>query len=171
MRLLMLIVFLFFANANALYIALNVNDSRLQSKNWIYKPSGIVGFSIESGFFDEPENLVDYKLSIGIKRFGYSFDNGDGVLSVWGVDLKPCTWSITYKKVMLEAYPSISWHFAQQNLRKRMYEHGFKKKIDQKRFAPGYGYGLGYHDFSGVDSGLHPDYYMGGLGLSLQWKF
>jgi hypothetical protein len=28
-----------------------------------------------------------------------------------------------------------------------------------------------YHDFSGVDSGLHPDYYMGGLGLSLQWKF
>jgi hypothetical protein len=85
MRLLMLIVFLFFANANALYIALNVNDSRLQSKNWIYKPSGIIGFSIESGFFDEPENLVDYKLSIGIKRFGYSFDNGDGVLSFWGV--------------------------------------------------------------------------------------
>lgn len=192
MRLLMLIVFLFFANANALYVALNVNDSRLQSKNWIYKPSGIIGFSIESGFFDEPENLVDYKLSIGIKRFGYSFDNGDGVLSFWGVDLKPCTWSITYKKVMLEAYPSISWHFAQQNLRKRMYEHGFKKKIDQKRFAPGYGYRLGYHinehilvalyadykimswdyqDFSGVDSGLHPDYYMGGLGLSLQWTF
>jgi hypothetical protein len=189
----MLIVFLFCANnANALYVALNVNDSRLQSKNWIYKPSGIIGFSIESGFFDEPENLVDYKLSIGIKRFGYSFDNGDGVLSFWGVDLKPCTWSIIYKKVMLEAYPSISWHFAQQNLRKRMYEHGFKKKIDQKRFAPGYGYRLGYHinehilvalyadykiiswdyqDFSGVDSGLHPDYYMGGLGLSLQWKF
>ena len=73
-----------------------------------------------------------------------------------------------------------------------MYEHGFKKKIDQKRFAPGYGYRLGYHinehilvalyadykimswdylDFSGVDSGLHPDYYMGGLGLSLQWTF
>ena len=88
----------------------------------------LLDFRLKQFFFDEPENLVDYKLSIGIKRFGYSFDNGDGVLSFWGVDLKPCTWSITYKKVMLEAYPSISWHFAQQNLRKRMYEHGFKKK-------------------------------------------
>jgi hypothetical protein len=152
----------------------------------------MTGLSIEAGFFNEPENMVDYKLSVGIKRFGYSFDDGNDVVSFWGLDLKPCTWSITYRNIMFELYPSISWHFAQRNLNNRMEEHGFSSVIDAKRFAFGYGYRLGYNitkhllialyadykfmnwdykNTEGVVDDLYPNYIMGGWGLSAQWNF
>ena len=79
MRILVLLLFLLCVNAHAIFVSLSVNDSRLQTRNWVYKPSGMIGFSVEAGFFNEPENMIDYKLSVGIKRFGYSFDDGNDV--------------------------------------------------------------------------------------------
>lgn len=192
MRILVLLLFLLCVNAHAIFVSLSVNDSRLQTRNWVYKPSGMIGFSVEAGFFNEPENMIDYKLSVGIKRFGYSFDDGNDVVSFWGLDLKPCTWSFTYRNIMFELYPSISWHFAQRNLNNRMEEHGFSSVIDAKRFAFGYGYRLGYNitkhllvalyadykymnwdyrNAEGVVEELYPSYIMGGWGLSGQWNF
>lgn len=192
MRILILLLIFFCVNAHALFVSLNINDSRLQTKNWIYKPSGIIGMSVEAGFFNEPENMIDYKLSVGVKRFGYSFDGGEDVVSFWGLDLKPCTWSVTYRKIMFELFPSLSWHFAQNNLNKRMNEKGFSSLIDEKRFALGYGYRLGYNitehllialyadykfmnwdykNTEGVVDDLYPNYIMGGWGLSAQWNF
>ena len=83
MRILVLLLFLLCVNAHAIFVSLSVNDSRLQTRNWVYKPSGMIGFSVEAGFFNEPENMIDYKLSVGIKRFGYSFDDGNDVVSFW----------------------------------------------------------------------------------------
>jgi hypothetical protein len=93
---------------------------------------------------------------------------------------------------MFELFPSLSWHFAQNNLNKRMNEKGFSSLIDEKRFALGYGYRLGYNiteyllialyadykfmnwdykNTEGVVDDLYPNYIMGGWGLSAQWNF
>ena len=85
-------------NANAFFVGGNIWDSRIQSDNVIREPAGALGFSLETGVFDEPENFIDYKMSIELRRFGYSFDDGEQTVAFWGIGIKPMIWSVTYKK-------------------------------------------------------------------------
>lgn len=188
MRILVLLLF-FCLSAQAAFVSVNIGDSRLQSSHWVSDPSGIVGFSLEAGFFNETSNLIDYKLSFDVKRFGYSYDDGDEAVSFWTIGFKPFTWSVTYKNIMFEAYPSISWIFAWNNVNRAMEEHSFNETFDGRRFCFGYGYRLGYYLNENLFLGLNADYRMvywnfhglhggddswmsmGGWGLSAQWNF
>lgn len=63
--------------ASAAFLDIDIKDSRLQTENSVYKPGGILGFAAEFGVFNEPENMVDYTLAVGVSRFGYSHSDGD----------------------------------------------------------------------------------------------
>ena len=102
-----ILAFLFFcvAQANAIYISTSIGDSRIQSKNKIYKPGGIIHCAFEAGFFNESDDNVDFKFAIGIDRFGYSHSDGDKSVSLWEVYLKPVVFSVTKNNVMFEIAP------------------------------------------------------------------
>ena len=104
-----ILAFLLFcvAQANAIYFSTSIGDSRIQSKNKIYKPGGIIHYAFEIGFLNapNPENILDYKFAIGIDRFGYSHSDGEKSVSLWEVYLKPVVFSVTKHSVMFEIAP------------------------------------------------------------------
>lgn len=81
-RILILVLFIC-GFASAAFFDIDIKDSRLQTENYVYKPSGILGFAAEFGVFNEPENTVDYTLAVGISRFGYSHSDGDVSICDW----------------------------------------------------------------------------------------
>ena len=92
-------------HANAIYFSTTLGYSRLQEDNQIYKPGSILHVSFETGFFNEPENDLDYKLAFGIDRFGYSHSDGDVSVSFWEFYFKPITISFTKHNIMFEVAP------------------------------------------------------------------
>ena len=91
--------------ASAAFLDIDIKDSRLQTENSVYKPGGILGFAAEFGVFNEPENMVDYTLAVGISRFGYSHSDGDVSVSFWEFYFKPITISFTKHNIMFEVAP------------------------------------------------------------------
>lgn len=60
-------------------------------------------------FFNEPENYVDYALAVGLRRWGYSYDNGNESVSVWSFELKPICWSVSIWKLMYGVELGVGW--------------------------------------------------------------
>ena len=188
MQRIILAILLFCAvHASAAYVSTSIGDSRIQSENDIYKPGGIIHWSLEAGFFNEPENLVDYKLALGIYRFGYSHSDGDGTVSLWEVYFKPMIWSVTYFNVMLEFSPYVGIMFAASGITDEDDELFFRSF--GTHVTIGYEYRLGYQInekfFVGLTANYHTIEYgfhhipndfgvdhalMGGLGLNLQYN-
>ena len=170
-------------NAHAVFLAGYVGDSRIQSSNDIYKPAGIVGLSLDAGFFNEPENIVDYKLSFVLKRFGYSHHDGDETVSLWSIGIKPLTWSVTFYDVSLELYGSFNYIFS-TNGNTEYFESKLYRKTNADSYTYGYGYRLGYNINPQCFVALQMDMqfmkwrsnhvanneYIGGVGLSFQWN-
>jgi hypothetical protein len=185
MRILAFCLIFFFANAEAYFASASIQDSRIQKKaNHFYKPGGICGFSLEGGFFNEPQNIVDYKLSFELKRFGYSYSDGDESVSLWSVGIKPLTWSITYFNVMLEMYGSLAYVFTASNVDEDMEKDYLYHPLKASSYVYGYGYRLGYNINKHILVALKMDYqwvpnleidkydggFIGGWGLSVQWN-
>lgn len=186
-----ILAFLLFCvvQANAIYISTSVGDSRIQTNNKIYKPGGIIHWAFEIGFFNEPGDSSDYKLAIGIDRFGYSHSNGDKSVSIWEVYFKPVILSITQYNVMFEIAPYLG---------KLLYASGLTDNDNQllfhgdfiSQFTVGYEYRLGYNInerfFVGLTANYHRVLYgfhhnehpqvgedhflMGGWGLNFQYN-
>lgn len=186
-----ILAFLLFcvAQANAIYISTSVGDSRIQSKNKIYKPGGIIHSAFEVGFFNESDDNVDFKFAIGIDRFGYSHSDGDKSVSLWEVYLKPVIFSITKNNVMFEIAPYLGRLLSASGLTDhddQSFFHGYYAK----QFTGGYEYRLGYNInesfFIGLTANYHyipygfhhnehpnvraDDYLMGGWGLNFQYN-
>lgn len=188
-RLIAVLIVLLCINANAFFAGANIWDSRIQSDNIVYKPGGVIGFAIEAGVFNEPENMVDYKMSLELRRFGYSFDNGNESVIFWSVGLRPLSWSFTYRKFIVEAYVSLFMVFSHDELNKET-----EKKLDDfvDYFTGSYGFKLGYRlndkltislmgdfvqlelrfnegrNYSFIDD--FTTYMVGGIGLSIQYN-
>ena len=145
-RIAILVFILCVVYANAIYVSTSLGDSRLQSDNQIYKPGGIFHVSLETGFFDEPENAFDYKLAFGIDRFGYSHSDGEVSVSFWEVYFKPVVLSGTGTKynIMLEFAPYVGWLIAASNLTEKSDSIIFATRDIKNRFILGYEYRLGY---------------------------
>ena len=189
MRILALCLFLFAAYTNAFYAMGNIGDNRLQSGNDVYRPAGIVNYTLGLGVFDEPKNLVDYKMAFGFSRLGYSYDEGAESVSLYVLDFNLISWSITFRKVYFEAYVGFSYLLTGSNLTAPMkddvYEDGF---FDAERLYPKYGYRLGYYVmdnlmvavtanynyvwwiFDGFEPYDHKTWLIGGFGLSVQYN-
>ena len=93
--------------ASAAFLDIDIKDSRLQTENSVYKPGGILGFAAEFGVFNEPENMVDYTLAVGVSRFGYSHSDGDVSVSAWDIYIKATVLEVN-KNVLAYALASVT---------------------------------------------------------------
>ena len=189
-KLILFVLLALCVNANAFFVGGNIWDSRIHSDNVIREPAGALGFSLETGVFDEPENFIDYKMSIELRRFGYSFDDGEQTVAFWGIGIKPMIWSVTYKKFVADAYFSYFFIFNHDKLNEKTEE---KKESFAHDLAGSYGFRLGYkltdkltlsvmgdfvqmdwryrdtYNYDLIDDGI-ATYMIGGFGLSVLYN-
>ncbi|MCQ2107640.1 MAG: hypothetical protein MJZ05_02635 [Fibrobacter sp.] len=192
MRILVLLLFFLTVYANAFYAFGNVGDGRLQNENQVYRPAGIVNWSLGVGMFDEPQNIIDYKMSFGLSRIGYSYDDGKESVSLYVMDFNLVSWSATYKKFYFEVYGGFSYLLIGTNFSDYMQEKIGDEFINEERFYPKYGYRLGYYVMDNLMVSLTANYnlvkwrfgqeasswdgenngflLMGGIGLSAQYN-
>ena len=184
-RILILILFVC-GFANAAFLDIDFKDSRLQTENSVYKPGGILGFAAEFGVFNEPENMVDYTLAVGISRFGYSHSDGDVSVSAWDIYIKPFVWSVTIKQIMFEINTGFGYIFSKNNFSPELAEDMEDGSIlQQANFK--YGYRLGYRITDQLQVSVVANYQVlicdwhanpggddtmrtGGWGLNFQWN-
>ena len=184
-RILILILFVC-GFANAAFLDIDFKDSRLQTENYVYKPGGILGFAAEFGVFNEPENMVDYTLAVGISRFGYSHSDGDVSVSAWDIYIKPFVWSVTIKQIMFEISTGFGYIFSKNNFSPELAEDMEDGSIlQQANFK--YGYRLGYRITDQLQVSVVANYQVlicdwhanpggddtmrtGGWGLNFQWN-
>lgn len=184
-RILILILFVC-GFANAAFLDIDFKDSRLQTENYVYKPGGILGFAAEFGVFNEPENMVDYTLAVGISRFGYSHSDGDVSVSAWDIYIKPFVWSVTIKQIMFEINTGFGYIFSKNNFSPELAEDMEDGSIlQQANFK--YGYRLGYRITDQLQVSVVANYQVlicdwhanpggddtmitGGWGINFQWN-
>lgn len=186
-RIIPVVLLFFVVQANAIYISTSVGDSRLQSNNKIYKPGGIIHWAFEIGFFNEPENESDYKLSFGIDRFGYSHSDGKVSVSFQEAYFKPAVFSTTTHNIMFEFAPYAGWLMAANNLTEYCDSLFFVVSNIGYRITLGYEYRLGYQINKAFLAGITANYHwlpygiphnkrrkehplMGGWGLNFQYN-
>ncbi|MCQ2123192.1 MAG: hypothetical protein MJZ25_03325 [Fibrobacter sp.] len=187
MRAILIIALFLVVNANAFFAGASIGDSRLQSENQVYKPSGIVAFSLDAGVFDEPENDIDYSLAVTIRRFGYSHSDGDKSIAFWAIDLKPMIWNFSYRQFFAQTFLSLGYIVSHDYLGdyiEEKYFTGFKPQQIHMGLGVALGYRINkkiwlglsyeeqamyYHD-SNLNHGDDYGYSMGGLNLTVQYN-
>ena len=184
-RILILVLFIC-GFVSAAFLDIDLKDSRLQTENYVYRPGGILGFAAEFGVFNEPKNMVDYTLAVGVSRFGYSHSDGDVSVSAWDFYVKPLVWSVTIKQIMFEAYVGFGYVFSKNNFNPALVEDMENGPIQQQANFK-YGYRLGYRITDQLQVSLVANYqvlicdwhanpgaddtmYTGGWGLNFQWN-
>lgn len=187
MRIVLIVIALCVINANAFFVGGRIGESRLQSENVIYKPAGIVALSIESGIFDESENSIDYSMSFELKRFGYSYNDGDDNVAFWSVGLKPGIWTFSFWQMYVQGYLSLAFIVAHDEFESAMEEHYFDG-FNSHRLFWGSGLAIGYRVQEKLSVGLSYDintlfihdsrrkyryvinYSIAGIGFSVQYN-
>ncbi|MDY6331620.1 MAG: hypothetical protein SPL52_08950 [Fibrobacter sp.] len=184
-RILILVLFIC-GFVSAAFLDIDLKDSRLQTENYVYRPGGILGFAAEFGVFNEPKNMVDYTLAVGVSRFGYSHSDGDVSVSAWDFYVKPLVWSVTIKQIMFETYVGFGYVFSKNNFNPALVEDMENGPIQQQANFK-YGYRLGYRITDQLQVSLVANYqvlicdwhanpgaddtmYTGGWGLNFQWN-
>jgi len=184
-RILILVLFIC-GFVSAAFLDIDLKDSRLQTENYVYSPGGILGFAAEFGVFNEPKNMVDYTLAVGVSRFGYSHSDGDVSVSAWDFYVKPLVWSVTIKQIMFETYVGFGYVFSKNNFNPALVEDMENGPIQQQANFK-YGYRLGYRITDQLQVSLVANYqvlicdwhanpgaddtmYTGGWGLNFQWN-
>jgi len=184
-RILILVLFIC-GFVSAAFLDIDLKDSRLQTENYVYRPGGILGFAAEFGVFNEPKNMVDYTLAVGVSRFGYSHSDGDVNVSAWDFYVKPLVWSVTIKQIMFETYVGFGYVFSKNNFNPALVEDMENGPIQQQANFK-YGYRLGYRITDQLQVSLVANYqvlicdwhanpgaddtmYTGGWGLNFQWN-
>ena len=184
-RILILVLFIC-GFVSAAFLDIDLKDSRLQTENYVYRPGGILGFAAEFGVFNEPKNMVDYTLAVGVSRFGYSHSDGDVSVSSWDFYVKPLVWSVTIKQIMFETYVGFGYVFSKNNFNPALVEDMENGPIQQQANFK-YGYRLGYRITDQLQVSLVANYqvlicdwhanpgaddtmYTGGWGLNFQWN-
>lgn len=71
-RTIILALFLCFLEGHASFISGSIGMSHLTSS--VYSPSKpYPSLYLELGFFDEPTNILDFKYSLGLRRYGFFY--------------------------------------------------------------------------------------------------
>lgn len=145
MRILILCLFLLVSYANAFYAYGSVSDNRLQSERNVLRFVKKLKWSLGVGVFDEPRNILDYKMSLGFRRVEYSYSDEKGT-SRYVMDFDWMSWSVTYAPVYLEAFCGITYLLPKDNLLDYMDSRkSFEKLIDRVWVYPRYGFKLGFY--------------------------
>lgn len=188
MQKLILIISLLAGAANAIYLEVSLQDSRIQNTNDIKNPGGMLGYNLNAGFFNEPENIVDFKTAFELKKFGYSheFRGEETTTALWSVGMRPLILSVSYMNIAFETYGSCGYIFGAENITPYMRTKLFRKSKPTS-YTFGYGYKLGYRFKKDFETGLIANYSIaewrvhnyfsssgtynfGGLGLYFNWN-
>lgn len=183
-----LLICLFISISNAIYLEASFQDSRMQWDNHIYNPGGILGYTLHVGFFNEPENILDFKTGFELKKFGYShkFKGNEKSTALWSIGLRPLIVSVSYWNVVFETYGSLSYIFANKNITPYMKEKLYRRDKPDS-YTCGYGYKLGYRFKKDFETGITANYSLlnwrlpsqkddsegqliGGFGLYFSWN-
>lgn len=189
MRVLVFLLLVAAVCANAFFAYGNLGDSRLQCENNVFHPAGIVNYTLGIGVFDEPKNIVDYKMSFGFTRSGYSYDDGNESVSLYILDFNFISWSVSYKNFYFEMYGGLSYLIAGTNFSDYMRTKVGNEVLDPERVYPKYGYRLGYYVKENLLVSLTANYnyvwwryrsswlrnnnellLVGGIGISVQYN-
>ena len=180
------LVLLLVAYSNAFFVAGGIGDSRMQVKNQIYKPAGIIGLSLETGAFDEPQSISDFAMSLELRRFGYSHHDGEQSVAFWSFGVKPLLWTLRIWRIYFRTYFSLMYVFASDEQDEDVADIDNESMHGPRSVNFAMGAGLGYKLDEKWQIGLFYDirftglreketfqdastYTFGGLGISVQY--
>ena len=107
-RTIILALFLCFLEGHASFISGSIGMSHLTSS--VYSPSKpYPSLYLELGFFDEPTNILDFKYSLGLRRYGFFYQKKSYAIS--SIVVKPIILSVTIMGLMVESYVSLYRNF------------------------------------------------------------
>lgn len=174
-RTIILALFLCFLEGHASFISGSIGMSHLTSS--VYSPSKpYPSLYLELGFFDEPTNILDFKYSLGLRRYGFFYQKKSYAIS--SIVVKPIILSVTIKGLMLESYVSLYRNFMADEV-----VSGRNSSEDlyfSPRIGAAYGFRTGYYvtesflialnyEYSALTFDLPAEFYY--VHLSFQWDF
>lgn len=174
-RFLILALFLCSLEGHASFISGSIGTSHLKSN--IYTPSKpYPSIYLELGFFDEPTNILDFKYSLGLRRYGFFYQKKSYAIS--SIVVKPIILSVTIMGLMVESYVSLYRNFLADEV-----VNGRNNDEDlffSPRIGVGYGFRAGYYvtesflialnyEYSTLTFDWPAEFYY--YHLSFQWNF
>lgn len=174
-RFLILALFLCSLEGHASFISGSIGTSHLKSS--VYSPSKpYPSIYLELGFFDEPTNILDFKYSLGLRRYGFFYQKKSYAIS--SIVVKPIILSVTIMGLMVESYVSLYRNFLADEV-----VNGRNNDEDlffSPRIGVGYGFRAGYYvtesflialnyEYSALTFDWPAEFYY--YHLSFQWNF
>lgn len=174
-RFLILALFLCSLEGHASFISGSIGMSHLTSS--VYSPSKpYPSLYLELGFFDEPTNILDFKYSLGLRRYGFFYQKKSYAIS--SIVVKPIILSVTIMGLMVESYINLYQNFLADEV-----VNGRNDDEDlffSPRIGVGYGFRAGYYvtesflialnyEYSALTFDLPAEFYY--VHLSFQWNF
>ncbi len=174
-RFLILALFLCSLEGHASFISGSIGMSHLTSS--VYSPSKpYPSLYLELGFFDEPTNILDFKYSLGLRRYGFFYQKKSYAIS--SIVVKPIILSVTIMGLMVESYINLYQNFLADEV-----VNGRNDDEDlffSPRIGVGYGFRAGYYvtesflialnyEYSALTFDLPAEFYY--YHLSFQWNF
>lgn len=174
-RIIILAFFLCSIKVHASFISTSIGTSHLKSN--IYTPSKpYPSIYLELGFFDEPTNILDFKYSLGLRRYGFFYQKKSYAIS--SIVLKPIILSVTIMGLMVESYINLYQNFLADEV-----VNGRNDDEDlffSPRTGAGYGFRAGYYvtesflialnyEYSTLTFDWPAEFYY--YHLSFQWNF
>ena len=174
-RTIILVLFLFYLKGQAFFLSTSIGTSHLKSN--IYTPSKpYPSIYLELGFFDEPTNILDFKYSLGLRRYGFFYQKKSYAIS--SIVVKPIILSVTIMGLMVESYINLYQNFLADEV-----VPGRNSSNDlyfSPRIGAAYGFRTGYYvtesflialnyEYSALTFDLPAEFYY--VHLSFQWNF
>jgi len=174
-RFLILALFLCSLEGHASFISGSIGTSHLKSS--VYSPSKpYPSLYLELGFFDEPTNILDFKYSLGLRRYGFFYQKKSYAIS--SIVVKPIILSVTIMGLMVESYINLYQNFLADEV-----VNGRNDDEDlffSPRIGVGYGFRAGYYvtesflialnyEYSALTFDWPAEFYY--YHLSFQWNF
>ena len=174
-RTIILALFLCFLEGHASFISGSIGTSHLKSS--VYSPSKpYPSLYLELGFFDDPSIILDFKYSLGLRRYGFFYQKKSYAIS--SIVVKPIMLSVTIKGLMVESYTSLYQNFlADEVVNGR---NNDEVLFFSPRTGAGYGFRAGYYvtesflialnyEYSTLTFDWPAEFYY--YHLSFQWNF
>lgn len=174
-RFLILALFLCSIKVHASFISTSIGMSHLTSS--VYSPSKpYPSLYLELGFFDEPTNILDFKYSLGLRRYGFFYQKKSYAIS--SIVVKPIMLSVTIMGLMVESYINLYQNFlADEVVNGRNDDEDL---LFSPRIGVGYGFRAGYYvtesflialnyEYSALTFDWPAEFYY--YHLSFQWNF
>lgn len=162
-------------NGHAFFISTSIGESQLDA-SYYSSSKPYPSIYLELGFLNELDSKFDYKYSLGIRRYGFSYQEKNYVIQ--SIVVKPVILTLIFYGLMLEGYVSLYHNYLADEVAKgRDYD---EELIFYGRIGAGYGFRAGYYvtesflialnyEHSALTFDLPAEFQY--MHLSFQWDF